>query len=56
MPEVQAHAERLTAALAGRRLARFELLNFAALKTFDPPVDDVVEVFPPLRIVDGDAS
>ncbi len=42
MPEVQAHAERLTAALAGRRLARFELLNFAALKTFDPPVDGAV--------------
>ena len=42
MPEVQAHAERLTAALAGRRLARFELLNFAALKTFDPPIDGAV--------------
>ena len=39
MPEVQAHAERMTAALAGRRLATFELLNFAALKTFDPPAD-----------------
>ncbi len=39
MPEVQAHAERMTAALAGRRLERFELLNFAALKTFDPPAD-----------------
>lgn len=42
MPEVQAHAERMTEALAGRRLARFELLNFAALKTFDPPVDGAV--------------
>ncbi|MEL6984568.1 MAG: DNA-formamidopyrimidine glycosylase family protein, partial [Actinomycetota bacterium] len=42
MPEVQAHAERMTAALAGRRLARFELLNFAALKTFDPPVDGAI--------------
>ncbi len=39
MPEVQAHAERLTEALAGRRLERFELLNFAALKTFEPPAD-----------------
>ncbi len=42
MPEVQAHAERLTAALAGRALERFELLNFAALKTFDPPADGAV--------------
>ena len=42
MPEVQAHAERLTAALAGARLDRFELLNFAALKTFDPPADGAV--------------
>ena len=39
MPEVQAHAERMTAALAGATLERFELLNFAALKTFDPPID-----------------
>lgn len=39
MPEVQAHAERMTAALAGATLERFELLNFAALKTFDPPAD-----------------
>ncbi|MEM8923308.1 MAG: DNA-formamidopyrimidine glycosylase family protein [Actinomycetota bacterium] len=42
MPEVQAHAERLTAALAGARLDRFELINFAALKTFDPPADGAV--------------
>ena len=42
MPEVQAHAERMTAALGGRRLSKFELLNFAALKTFDPPVDAAV--------------
>ncbi len=42
MPEVQAHAERMTESLAGHRLARFELLNFAALKTFDPPVDGAV--------------
>ena len=42
MPEVQAHAERLTDALAGRELVKFELLNFAALKTFDPPADGAV--------------
>ena len=42
MPEVQAHAERMTTALAGATLDRFELLNFAALKTFDPPVDAAV--------------
>lgn len=42
MPEVQAHAERMTAALGGARLERFELLNFAALKTFDPPADGAV--------------
>ncbi|MEM7274335.1 MAG: DNA-formamidopyrimidine glycosylase family protein [Actinomycetota bacterium] len=42
MPEVQAHAERLTSALAGRELAKFELLNFAALKTFSPAADAAV--------------
>lgn len=42
MPEVQAHAERMTAALQGARLARYRLLNFASLKTFDPPPDGVV--------------
>ncbi|MGI9595397.1 MAG: DNA-formamidopyrimidine glycosylase family protein [Acidimicrobiales bacterium] len=42
MPEVQAHAERLTEALADKTLAKFELLNFAALKTFDPPADGAV--------------
>ena len=42
MPEVQAHAERMTAALAGTRLRRFELINFAAIKTYDPPVDAAV--------------
>ncbi len=42
MPEVQAHAERMTTALGGARLERFELLNFAALKTFDPPADAAV--------------
>jgi formamidopyrimidine-DNA glycosylase len=36
LPEVQAHAERLTAAYAGARLARFEPLTFTALKTAAP--------------------
>lgn len=42
MPEVQAHAERMTEALRSRRLAKFELLNFASLKTFNPPIDGAV--------------
>ncbi len=42
MPEVQAHAERLTDALADKTLVKFELLNFAALKTFNPPADGAV--------------
>ena len=36
LPEVQAHAERLTEAFAGAELARFTPLAFTALKTFDP--------------------
>lgn len=42
MPEIQAQAERLTAALAGHQLEKFELLNFASLKTFSPPADGAV--------------
>lgn len=42
MPEVQAHAERMTDALADKKLAKFELLNFAALKTFSPAADAAV--------------
>lgn len=42
MPEVQAHAERMTEALEGRVLEVVQLLSFAALKTFDPPVDAAV--------------
>lgn len=42
MPEVQAQAERMTEALAQRTLIGFELLNFAALKTFSPPPEDMV--------------
>ncbi|HEY7070415.1 MAG TPA: DNA-formamidopyrimidine glycosylase family protein [Acidimicrobiales bacterium] len=36
MPEVQAHAERLTEAYAGTDLARFRPLTFTALKTATP--------------------
>jgi formamidopyrimidine-DNA glycosylase len=42
IPEVQAHSERMTAALSGMTLKRFEPLNFAVLKTFDPPADAAV--------------
>ncbi len=38
LPEVQALAERMTAACAGRSVARTEVLSFQVLKTFDPPV------------------
>ena len=40
MPEVQAHAERLTAQFGGRVLTRFMPLKFTALKTAVPPPDD----------------
>ena len=36
MPEVQAHAERLTEAYGGTDLARFRALTFTALKTYAP--------------------
>lgn len=39
MPEVQAHSERMTDALSGQTLSKFELINFASLKTFSPPPD-----------------
>ncbi|MCU0260140.1 MAG: hypothetical protein MUE78_03890 [Ilumatobacteraceae bacterium] len=39
LPEIQAHAERLTAELTGRRLVRFEPLRFTALKTALPAPD-----------------
>jgi formamidopyrimidine-DNA glycosylase len=42
MPEVQAHAERMTAELAGAVLDGVQVLSFAALKTFDPPIDAAV--------------
>lgn len=37
LPEIRAHAERLTAQLSGARLDRFEPLSFTALKTYAPP-------------------
>ena len=40
MPEVQAHAERLTAQFGGRVLTRFTPFKFTALKTAVPPPDD----------------
>ncbi len=39
MPEVQAHAERLTEEFRGQVLARFVPLTFTALKTAVPPPD-----------------
>lgn len=42
LPEVQAHAERLTAAYSGAVLSAFEAVSFTALKTFDPPPDAAV--------------
>ncbi len=39
LPEVTALAADLDARLAGRVVKKFELVSFAALKTFDPPVD-----------------
>ena len=40
MPEVQAHAERLSADFAGRRLRRFVPLTFTALKTAVPAPEE----------------
>ena len=42
LPEVQAHAERLTEAYAGSRLARFQPLTFTALKTALPPPEQAI--------------
>ena len=39
LPEVQAHAERLTAQFAGRHLAKFHPFTFTALKTAVPRPD-----------------
>ncbi|MEO5900560.1 MAG: DNA-formamidopyrimidine glycosylase family protein [Ilumatobacteraceae bacterium] len=40
LPEVQAHAERLTATFAGATLQKFVPFNFTALKTAVPPPSD----------------
>ena len=40
LPEVQAHAERLTADYAGRQLSKFVPLTFTALKTVIPAPDE----------------
>ncbi len=40
LPEVQAHAERLTEAFAGRMLSGFRPLAFTVLKTATPPPDE----------------
>ncbi len=42
LPEVQAHAERLTEAYASSRLARFQPLTFTALKTALPPPEQAL--------------
>lgn len=42
LPELQAHAERLTAAYAGAGLERFRALAFTALKTAVPSPDDAI--------------
>jgi len=49
LPEVRAHAERLTEAFGGAVLKRFEPLSFTALKTYAPPPD--VAYGTPLREV-----
>ncbi|MHA6695192.1 Fpg/Nei family DNA glycosylase [Homoserinimonas sp. A520] len=43
LPEVHALAADLDGRLRGRVAARLELLSFAALKTFDPPVSAIEE-------------
>ena len=45
LPEVQAHAERLTSAFAGAELAAFTPLSFTALKTALPRPDDAVAIY-----------
>ncbi|HEX7095541.1 MAG TPA: DNA-formamidopyrimidine glycosylase family protein [Acidimicrobiales bacterium] len=42
LPEVRAHAERLTAVYAGATLERVQALSFTALKTVMPPPDAAV--------------
>jgi formamidopyrimidine-DNA glycosylase len=40
IPELRAHAERLTETYGGARLERFRALSFTALKTFSPPPEE----------------
>ena len=42
LPEIRAHAERLTDAYAGATLERFTPLSFTALKTFSPAPEEAV--------------
>lgn len=49
LPEVRAHAERLTEAFGGAVLARFEPISFTALKTY-APAPDVAHGHPLLRV------
>jgi formamidopyrimidine-DNA glycosylase len=42
LPELQAHAERLTTAFSGARLERVQVLSFAALKTVVPTPEAAV--------------
>ncbi|HUG86382.1 MAG TPA: DNA-formamidopyrimidine glycosylase family protein, partial [Euzebya sp.] len=42
LPEVRAHAERMTQALAGDIMAGVQVIGFQALKTFSPPADVAV--------------
>jgi formamidopyrimidine-DNA glycosylase len=39
LPEIQAHAERLTTAFGGSQLERFRAMSVNALKTYAPPPD-----------------
>lgn len=42
LPEVRAHAERMTAGLAGDVLKSVQLIGFSTLKTYAPPLDAAV--------------
>jgi formamidopyrimidine-DNA glycosylase len=43
LPEVQAHAERLTEEFGGATLVRFEPLSFTVLRTYAPPPEAAVD-------------
>ena len=43
LPELQAHAERLTVVYAGDALAKFAPLSFTVLKTATPPPEAAVD-------------